>query len=186
MQIFDINGIARDVQSVAPDPTYPGFVRVEFKRHHEWMSYAEFLEKNPTLEKIVHNNPSPPADVVSNVTGCTKNTLTDSTQIWKKDSYIGMWVWISRGLGEGQKRKIIKNTKITLTVDQDWDQKPNKTSQYVISYNIQDSVRPMGNTLPQEDMKALEKKAIQMDREHGRLSSESLKKNIKYLKPEEM
>lgn len=186
MKIIDINGIEREVQSIAPDPGYPGYVRVEFKRHHEWMSYAEFLDKNPGLESVVHDTPKPPDDVVSTVTGATKNTLTDKEQKWKKDAYIGMTLWISRGSGEGQKRTVIKNTKITLTVDSEWEVKPNSTSQYVITAKVQDSVRAMGNTLPQEDMKALEKRAIQIDKEHGRLSSESLKKNIKYLKPEEI
>jgi hypothetical protein len=186
MKITDINGIEREVISVAPDPGYPGFMRVEFKRHHEWMSFDEFLEKNPHLKHLLDHAAKPPADVVGVVTGATKNTLTDKDQSWKKDAYLGMIVWISRGLGEGQKRTVIKNTKITLNVDRDWDPKPNATSQYVLTARVQDSVRAMGNTLPQEDMKALEKRAIQMDKNHGRLSSESLKKNIKYLKPEEI
>ena len=124
MKIIDINGIEREVQSVSPDPGYPGFMRVEFKRHHEWMSYSEFIDKNPSLKHLLDSAASPPKDVVSIVTGATKNTLTDKDQTWKKDAYLGMTVWISRGLGEGQKRTVIKNTKITLTVDQDWHPKP--------------------------------------------------------------
>lgn len=186
MKIIDINDIEREVQSAAPDPSYPGFIRVEFRRHHEWMSFAEFTERNPKLKHLLDDTPPPPADIVSTVSGATKNTLTDKTQAWTKDAYLGMTVWLSRGLGEGQKRTVIKNTKITLTVDREWDTKPNHTTQYVITAKVQDSVRAMGNTLPQEDMKALEKQAIQMDKQHGRLSSDSLKKNIKYLKPEEI
>ncbi|OGV97362.1 hypothetical protein A2W24_06555 [Microgenomates group bacterium RBG_16_45_19] len=186
MQIVDVNGTNREAQSAAPDPAYPGFVRVEFKRHHEWMSYSEFLEKNPKLKHLIKSKASPPPDVVGVVTKSTHHTLTDSTKSWKKEVYPGMWVWISRGLGEGQKRKIRHNTKTTVTVDADWETKPDRTSQYVISYNVQDSVRAMGNTLPQADMKALEKRAMQMDKAHGRLTSDSLKKNIKYLKPEEI
>ena len=44
----------------------------------------------------------------------------------------------------------------------------------------------MGNTLPAEDLKELEKRAIEMDKMHGRLSSDSIRKNIKYLQPDEI
>lgn len=186
MKIIDINGIEREVQSVAPDPGYPGFVRVEFKRHHEWMSFAEFSDKNPKLVNLIKDSAPLPQDVVSVVSGATKNTLTDAKADWQKNVYLGMTVWISRGLGEGQKRTVIKNTKITLTLDRPWEIKPDSTSQYVITSAVQDSVRAMGNTLPQADMKALERQAIKMDKERGRLNSEFIKKNIKYLKPEEL
>jgi hypothetical protein len=186
MKIIDINGIEREVKSVAPDPKYPGYVKVEFNRHHEWLSFNEFTEKNPDLTHLLNDTPNAPADVVGVISTATKNSIKDTAQDWVENVYIGMWLWISRGEGEGQKRRITKNTKNTLYLDKDWDIKPNKTSQYVISYHVNDSVRAMGNTLPQEDMKALERRAIQMDKDHGRLSSQTLKKTLKYLKPEEV
>lgn len=186
MKIIDINGTEREVQTVGPDPKYPGFVRVQFRRHHEWLTIKEFLDKNPDLKDVVKNAPKPPADVVGIVTTSTKNSLKDTNQKWTDNAYLGMWLWISRGQGEGQKRTIVKNSKNTLTLDKDWDTKPNKTSQYVITYNVQDSARAMGNNLPQEDMKALERRAIAIDKKYGRLNSQSLKANLKYLKPEEI
>jgi len=186
MQIVDINGIAREVNSVFPDPKYPGYVRLEFARHHEWLTLSEFLTKNPKLKELVKGTSAPPPDDLGVVLKSGKNSLKDTTKNWKQNVFQGMWCWISRGKGEGQKRHVTSNTKNTLILDKDWEIKPNKTSQYVISYNVQNSIRDMGNTLPQENLKDLERRSIQMDKDHGRLSSESLKKNIKYLKPEEI
>lgn len=185
MQIIDINGMKREAKSVTPDPSYPGFMKVEFRRHHEWYSIAEFLQFNPTLSHLTAAAKPQSPDVVSAVTSSTKTTLTDSSQNWNENIYTGFFVWISRGKGEGQKRTVLSNTKNKLTIDTLWDILPNKTSQYVISYNIHE-VKAFGNSLPGEDMKELERKAIELDKQHGRLSSQTIKKTIKYLKPEEI
>jgi hypothetical protein len=185
MKIIDINGSEREAQSVSPDPGYPGFMRVEFRRHHEWYSIEEFLEKNPQLKNLTQNAPTVSADIVGTVTGSGANYLADTAQNWLPDDYLGKFVWISRGKGEGQKRTVVSNSKNRLTIDTPWDVKPNKTSQYVVSFNVHD-VHAMGNVLPQENMKEFEKKALVLDKQRGKITSDLLKKNYKYLKPEEM
>lgn len=180
MKIIDANGIEREAKAVAPDPGYPGFVKIQFKRHHEWLSFDEFVKKNPNLAHLIKDSPPPPQDVVGTVTSAGKDFLRDTTQHWDDNAYLGMFVWISRGKGEGQKRTVVKNTKNQVKIDQPWDQKPDQSSQYVISYNIQE-VKAMGNVLPAENMKQYEKEAIRIDRRRGRLN-----KQYKYLKPEEL
>jgi hypothetical protein len=185
MKIIDINGSEREVQNAYPDPHYPGFMKIEFRRHHEWYSIPEFLEFNPTLDKLVQNAPAAPDEVVGVVTTSGKDYLTDTKQNWQPNAYIGMYVWISRGKGEGQKFVISKNTTNRVYINKTWTTKPNTSSQYVISYNIQE-VKAMGNVLPSADMKELEQRALKLDKQRGKLTSELLKKNYKYLKPEEM
>jgi hypothetical protein len=185
MKIIDINGSEREVKSAAPDPTYPGFMKVEFRRHHEWYSIKEFLQFNPTLSSLTNSAAPEAPDVVGVLTSATKTSLSDSSQDWDDNIYAGYFVWISRGKGEGQKRTILKNNKSKLTLDKAWDTIPNKTSQYVVSQNIHE-VKSFGNSLPSEDMKALEKRSIEMDKQSGRLNSHDLKKNIKYLDPDEI
>ncbi len=185
MQIIDINDMPRDVKSVSPDPNYPGYVRVEFKRHHEWYTIQEFISRNPSLEHLTKNAPKIPDEIVGVVSRATPTTLKDVNANWKDNAYLGFFVWISRGKGEGQKRTVVSNTHNTITIDKPWDTKPDKASQYVLSFNVQD-VHAMGNTLVQDDFKALEKRAIEMDKLHGRLTSELLKKNIKHLTIDEI
>ena len=185
MKIIDINGMEREVQKVYPDPDYPGYMRIEFRRHHEWFTIDEFLEKNPDLKDLIKNAPKLPDDLVGVVTRSGPDFLIDKTLNLTPNTFLGFYCWISRGKGEGQKRTVVRNTKNQITVDKPWEVKPDKTSQYVLSHNVQ-AVRAMGNTLPQEDMKALEKRALAMDKKYGKLTSDLLKKNYKYLKPEEM
>jgi hypothetical protein len=185
MKIIDINGMEREVQKVMPDPHYPGFMRIEFRRHHEWYTLEEFVKYNPTLKDLTKNAPTVAQDVVGVVTSSGRDYLADKSQTWKPNDYLGMFVWISRGKGEGQKRTVVKNDKYHLYIDKPWDTKPNATSQYVVSFNIQ-TVRAMGNILPSENMKKLERIALKLDKQRGKLTSELLKKNYKYLKPEEM
>jgi hypothetical protein len=180
MKVIDSNNIERKANKVSPDPDYPGFMKLEFRRHHEWMSIPEFLKLNPQLKHLTDNAPETPDDVVGVVTSAGKDYLRDSSKKWAGNAYLGMFIWISRGQGEGQKRTIVKNTHNQLTIDQPWDTLPNKTSQYVISYNVQ-KVKAMGNTLPMSDIKELERMAIKLDRRRGRLNE-----NYKYLKPEEV
>jgi hypothetical protein len=44
----------------------------------------------------------------------------------------GAWVRITSGTGDGQKRRILRNTATSLIVDQRWDETPNATSMYEI------------------------------------------------------
>lgn len=179
IEVIDVNGRTRYAKSITPDESYPGFMKITYRSHHEWYSIPEFLENNPDLKSYTKDAPELPQDTVGVVTSSGKDYLRDSTQNWKSNTFAGYYVWISRGKGEGQKRTILKNTHNKLTVDKAWETPPNKTSQYVISYNIHE-VRPMGNTLAAEDIKEYEKKAIQLDKKRGRLN-----KNVKYLTPEE-
>jgi hypothetical protein len=176
MKIIDINDREREVESVTPDPKFAGYVRVQFKRYHEWYTIPEFLEKNPDLKHLTKNAPKIADDLVGIVTQASKNTIKDTTQDWKKDHYLGMYVWISRGKGEGQSRTVVSNTKNTLSVDKDWDILPNKTSQFVITAQLK-KTKAMGNTLPQDDYKKLEKQAEKLDRDRGVIS-----KKIKHFK----
>lgn len=185
MKIIDINGSEREAQKVYPDPLYPGFMRIQFKRYHEWYTIEEFLKFNPTLKKLTDNAPETPEDIVGTVTRAGADSLTDSNLNLKPNAYLNYICWISRGKGEAQKRLVTKNTKNKITLDKPWDVRPNNTSQYVLSHNIHD-VKAMGNTLPQVDMKELELKALELDRERGKLTSDLLKKNYKYLKPEDI
>lgn len=166
MQITDINGSVRNPQKVYLDPTFPGYVRIQFNRYHEWYTIKEFLQFNPDLKHVVDGAKEAPPEITGIVTGATAKTLEDATQKWSSNSYMGYMVWISRGKGEGQKRDILKNTKTSITVSAPWDVKPDSTSQYVLAQHIMD-VPAMGNTLPQEDMKKLEEVAIKMDLQRG-------------------
>ena len=185
MKIVDINGTKREVKKAYPDPDYPGFMRIEFKRHHEWYSIQEFLQFNPDLEDLTASAPKVPEDIVGIVSSAGKDYLRDIDQNLKENAYLGFFVWISRGKGEGQKRTVTKNTHNKITVDKPWDDKPNKTSQYVLSHNVQE-VHAMGNISALGDMKDLEIRAIDMDKKYGRLDSQQLKKNIKYLDPDDI
>lgn len=154
MKIVDVNKTERDCVSAYPDKDYPGYMRVEFKTevrsHHIWYPIAEFIKNNPSLEKLTKNAPAVTAETVGVVTSSTENSLTDSKQKWTKNAYLDFPVWISRGSGEGQIRTVISNTGNTIKIDKVWDTLPNKSSQYVLSYNIHDP-QPLGNNLPEKD-----------------------------------
>lgn len=179
MKIIDINGSEREAKEVFPDPNYPGFMKVVFRRHHEWYSIQEFLEFNPDKKNLTQAAVAVPEEIVGVVTSSGKDFLKDTGQKFEENVYQGYFVWISRGKGEAQKRAVVKNNHNTLYIDKPWDTRPNKTSQYVISRNVQD-VRAFGNSLPTEDMKELEKRAREMDLKRGRIN-----KDLKYLKPED-
>jgi hypothetical protein len=64
-------------------------------------------------------------------TAGTTTTLTDADANWKVDEWVGKWVWITSGTGEGQIRKISANTATQLT----WvsaGTAPTTTSRYAI------------------------------------------------------
>lgn len=64
-------------------------------------------------------------------TAGTTTTLTDSRANWEVNEWVGKWVWITSGTGEGQIRKISANTATQLT----WvtaGTAPTTTSRYAI------------------------------------------------------
>lgn len=163
MLIIDINDNQREAKSIVPDPNYPGFLKVEFLKRFDWYSVKEFLEKNPALAYLVKQVRAIPEDTLGVVTTATETTLRDTKQNLKENAYVGFIVWISRGLGEGQKRLITGNTANSITIDTAWEIQPDSTSQYVLSHNIHD-VSPHGNTLPAVDQAKLEKESKKIDR----------------------
>ncbi len=153
--ITDINGSVRECLNVTHDQSYPGYVKVEFASNRqapatyfEWYPIDDFISHNPNLAHIVNTKMQPAEDDLGVVSKSTMTSLTDKTKKWTPNAYRDFPVWISRGIGEGQVRKITANTHNTLTLDVPFDVKPDKSSQYVISHNIHD-VQVMNNTLPQ-------------------------------------
>ena len=147
MQIVDINGTERNCKSVALDPTYPGYMRIEFRAHHEWFTIKEFLQFNPNLAHLVSGAPKLPDEDLGVVTSASSDSLKDTKKNWKVNDYISFTLWISRGKGESQTRTVTKNSHNTLYVDRPWETKPDKTSQYVLTHEVHDSVIH-GNSLP--------------------------------------
>ena len=147
MQIIDINGSERNCLKAFPDPTYPGYMKVEFKNHHEWFTIKEFLQFNPTLTDLVSGVRNLPNEDLGVVTSATIDSLKDTKKNWKVNDYTDFVLWISRGTGESQTRVVTKNSHNTLYIDLPWDVKPDKTSQYVLTHEVRDSV-VHGNSLP--------------------------------------
>ena len=69
-----------------------------------------------------------------NVTSASSNTLTDSSKNWPTDQWKDYIVEIVSGTGAGQVRRIVSNTKDTLTVEPDWTTVPDSTSRYAIRF----------------------------------------------------
>jgi hypothetical protein len=152
MKIIDINGLERECLEVNSDPAYPGFIKVTYPSPRdpsnprtEWYPITDFLARNPELKDTIPA--PPPPDVTGIVTKAGKDNLKDDTQNWVPNIYKDFTLWISRGTGEAQIRKVTKNSQNTAYIDKPWDTKPDKTSQYVISHNVHDPM-PQGNTLP--------------------------------------
>lgn len=84
------------------------------------------------VDRLTHTTYYP---VEENGTATASDTteLTDDTQSWTDDEWIGYAVYIYSGTGEGQIREITDNDSTTLTVAT-WTTKPDATSKYVISY----------------------------------------------------
>lgn len=155
MIIIDINGRKRECINVDLDDKFPGYVKVVFKskirkgyKHAEWFPLNEFLEKNPELKKQLGKSKVSPPEDLGVVTKAGKKSLQDIAKNWKPNIYAGYPLWISRGKGEGQQRTVIKNNKNTLYIDKEWSVKPDKTSQYVLSRNVQENIKALGNELP--------------------------------------
>ncbi len=154
MKIIDVNGNERECVSATPDKGFPGYMKIEFKskirkdyHHSEWYPVNEFVKNNPKLAHLAKGAPKPPKEDLGVVTSASKTSLTDKKKKWKTNNFAGYPLWISRGKGEAQTRKIISNTKNTLTINQPWKVIPDKTSQYVISFNVHNP-QVMGATLP--------------------------------------
>lgn len=156
MQIIDINGSERNCQSVALDPNYPGYMKIEFRNHHEWFTIKEFLSFNPNLKDLTTGTPALPDEDLGVVTSSGIDSIKDTKKNWKVNSYDGFTLWISRGTGESQTRIVTKNSHNTLYVDKPWEVKPDKTSQYVLTHEVHDSVIH-GNSLPAVDQAHFEK-----------------------------
>lgn len=151
MTIIDVNGNERTCVKAFPDKNYPGYMRIEFKgairSHHEWYPIDEFSKNNPKLAYLTNSAPVVTEEVVGVVSSSTPTSITDKKRSWKENAYKGFPIWISRGLGEGQIRTVISNSHNTIHIDETWETKPNKTSQYVLSHNIHDP-QPLENALP--------------------------------------
>lgn len=152
MHIIDINGNARECESVLPDPDFPGYVKVTFKRpnrsYFEWYKMDEFKAKNPRIANaIAADMPLPKQEDLGRVSSSTKDSFTDKSKVWKEDMFKDLPVWISRGKGEGQVRKVKSNTKNKIFIDAEWEIRPNKTSQYLISENVHNP-HAFGNNMP--------------------------------------
>lgn len=176
MKIIDINNRERNCEKVFLDPHWPGFVTVLFVsktrpgyKHTEWMPIEQFFNNNPHLKDKVTNDDTPikrPPQIAGEVSSATKDSLTDKTRSWVTNVYAGMYVWISRGKGEGQIRTILKNTKTRVTIDKPWDTRPDDTSQYSLVYN-KPTTPPAGNTLPVAELRKFEERARKFDLERG-------------------
>jgi len=70
-------------------------------------------------------------------TSATNNTITNSGESWSGNAYAGNHIWITGGTGINQIRKIVSNTKDTITVSADWTTNPDATSTYRICYSAQ-------------------------------------------------
>jgi hypothetical protein len=175
MVIIDINGNERKCAKAYPDPGYPGFIKVEFvtprRSYSEWYPINDFLDKNPNLSDLVKGVKPEASEINGTTTSATAITLTDSTQNWEKNTYEGFPVWISRGQGEGQVRSVKSNTKDTLVIDKEWEKKPNKFSEYVLSRNIHENMTATGNESQKEIQNKQEKEAKKMERERKKAQS---------------
>ena len=155
MKIIDVNGNERECTKAVPDPKFPGYMKVNYKSktrkdhsHTEWYPIIEFVKNNPQLKKLAKDSAIPPQEILGVVSRGGKDFLRDKKQNLVGDAYVGMPLWISRGKGEGQVRKVMSNSHDTIYIGKDWKEIPDKTSQYVVSYNIVKNPKPMGNQLP--------------------------------------
>lgn len=66
-------------------------------------------------------------------------TATDTNKTWQIDEWMGAYVHITGGTGSGQIRRVLQNSRNTLTVDSVWTTSLDATSQYKMSYFIRKS-----------------------------------------------
>ena len=141
---------------IFPDNKFPGYMKIKYQSHfrknHEyfdWYKKEDFVKNNPKLAYLTKGTRETWKEDLGVVSSASNITLYDKTKKWHKNEFAGYPVWISRGHGEGQTRKINMNSNTTLIIDKPWIIIPDKTSQYVVSHNVHDP-QIMGNTLPQE------------------------------------
>lgn len=167
MKIVDINGKERDAVKVTPDPDFPGFVRVYYdsgvRKHHEWYSLEEFLKFNPKLADLAKGVTKPPEETMGIVSDAGLDYFQDENAEFIPNIYVGLKAWISRGKGEGQVFEVKANTEDTVYILGEWEVKPDDSSQYVLASYV-GAAKPLGNNLPMEDIKKLEKEAERLER----------------------
>jgi hypothetical protein len=167
MDIIDVNGNSRKCVSAVPDSSFPGFMKIEYKSknrkgyvHFEWYSINDFIKNNPKHSKLARGAKQLPGEDLGVVSKAGKDFIEDATKNWPKNIFIGTPVWVSRGKGEGQLRKVIKNDKNKLFTDKPWKVIPDKSSQYVVSHNVNKDIKAVGNNLPGIETRAVVEKLI--------------------------
>ncbi len=155
MQIIDINGNKRDCMKIFIDKKWPDQVSVIFEskrrkgeKHTEWFPMDDFIKFNPQMKSLIMKEGHEVAEDLGVVSSSGAKFIKDNKKNWKRDIFVGFPLWISRGAGEGQFRTIVENSHDVVLVDKEWDIVPDKTSQYVISYNVHNP-KAFGNNLPQ-------------------------------------
>lgn len=76
-------------------------------------------------------------------TSAGTSTFTDSTKSWVSDEYIGDLVWIYKGIGVGQVRKIDDNDGTNLTIATAWTTTPDSSSKYRLIHTATDPYEEM-------------------------------------------
>lgn len=154
MTIIDINGNERECVTIAPDPLWPGYMKVAYisknglaQTRQEWYPKQDFVKNNPTLSSYLDGATAVAREDLGAVSQASSMTLVDKSKHWHLNEFAGYPVWIARGVGEGQTRTVLMNTEDTIVIDAAWEVIPTSSSQYVISYNVHDP-QVMGNTLP--------------------------------------
>lgn len=167
MKITDTNNIVRDCENVTLDRNFPGYVKADFVskvrvgyKHSEWFPLDEFLANNPNLKKTLGTILTTPHEDLGVVSKSGQDYIQDNAKDWKKNIFAGVPVWISRGKGEGEQRTVTKNGKNIFYIDKPWKEIPDKTSQYVISFNVAKNIKPVGNNLPGIETKSMLNKLI--------------------------
>lgn len=167
MNIVDVNGNLRECVSAAPDPDFPGFMKIEYKSknrkgytHFEWYPIIDFVKNNPKLSKLAHGAKPSPREDLGVVSKAGKDFIEDITKNWPKNIYMGTPVWISRGKGEGELMKVVRNNKNRLYINKPWKVLPDKSSQYVVSHNVNKNIKAVGNNLPGIETRAVVEKLI--------------------------
>lgn len=70
-------------------------------------------------------------------------TLTDTTKTWTRDQWKGAAIYLTGGTGSGVQnnwRRVLGNSKDTITCESDWDTAPDNTTTYEMSYFIRNLV----------------------------------------------
>ena len=106
-----------------------------------WHNYIRFNEihqafrgtwENAEEAYLVHGG-ALDQKTVGFATGGSVNTLVDKRQDWKPGLHYNATVLIISGRGFGQYRRVIGNTKDTLTLERPWNIVPDSTTEYVVS-----------------------------------------------------